>query len=181
MDRDFYQRKMAVRFDSIDVDGDGVVTKADFERAGERVVEGLGLTRESAQGRAVLDGAGTFWAALADAADVDRDGKITRDEFVIACTETMLATPAGFGITARPFAESVAKAADPDGDGLLTADEYKRMLTAMGVKREALADAAAHRANEDGSISVAAAIDAAQDFYTSDRPYHPATYSFGTF
>ncbi|MGW0391585.1 EF-hand domain-containing protein [Streptomyces sp. NPDC003042] len=181
MDKAFYQRKMDTRFETFDYDRDGVITKADFEQMASKVLTGLGHTRESAHGRAVLGGAERFWNNLADAADADRDGQITPAEFKAATTQSMLGTPEGFGQTARPWVEAVAKAADVDGDSRISNDEYRRMLRALGVREEAMKEIVPYLTDADGSISVDAVIASGQDFYTSDKPDHPATWSFGKF
>ncbi|MEU3479830.1 EF-hand domain-containing protein [Streptomyces sp. NPDC033753] len=181
MDNDFYARKMNTRFDSFDRDRDGVITEADFEQMAAHVLTGFGFTRESPQGRQVIDGAQRYWSNLAEAADANRDSQLTPQEFRAAASQTMLGTPAGFQQTAQPWYEAIAQAADNDGDGRLSADEYRRMMRALGATEEAVKETGAHLTDGDGSISVDAVIASMENFYTSDKPHHPATYSFGKF
>ncbi|WP_327381746.1 MULTISPECIES: EF-hand domain-containing protein [unclassified Streptomyces] len=129
------------------------------------------------QGRTALDGADRFWTNLAEAADVNRDSQVTRQEFQRATTETMLGTPAGFDETARPWYEAAARVGDANGDGKLTADEFRRVMRALGVTKVVIEEMAA----SSDSIPVDAVVTATKDFYTSDDPSHPATWSFGKF
>lgn len=181
MDKDFYARKMQARFNSFDFDRDGVITQADFDTMAGRMLKGFGVTSESVEGRALQDGATHFWQSLAEAADYDRDGRVTPEEFVRGATESMFGAREGFSRAAQPWASAVIAIADPDSDGRLTAADYGKMLKAIGAEDEAIKEITPYMAGNDGSVSADAVMETALDFYTSDKPYHPATWSFGRF
>ncbi|MFJ8086268.1 EF-hand domain-containing protein [Streptomyces sp. NPDC096205] len=173
MDNNFFQCKTGMHFDSFDVDG--VITREDFEQLAQRFLTGIGFTRESSQGRSILDGAGQFWDNLAQAADGDQDGRITRQEFSKAVTDGPLGSPDDFAKAVRPWAEAVVQAADVDGDGRLSTEEYRRMLGALSEGREAPRE----MAFTGGPVAVDVAIEAVQQFYASGDPSHPTSRFFG--
>ncbi|MEV7524386.1 EF-hand domain-containing protein [Streptomyces sp. NPDC091371] len=181
VDKDFFQRKMTTRFNSIDHDRDGVISKADFEKMSGDVLNRFGLTPESPEGKKLSHGAERYWNNLAEAADVNSDSQITPQEFQRAVTESMLGTADGFTQTAQPWYEAIAEAADTDSDGKLNADEYHRMMTALGATEDAVKKTSPHLTAADGTISVNAVITSIEAFYTGVEPGHPAAHSFGRF
>ncbi|GAA2414079.1 EF-hand domain-containing protein [Nonomuraea africana] len=178
---EFYQRKMSGRFESFDHDGDGVVTQADFELMANRAVSALGLSKQAAQGKALLEGARQYWRNLAEAADSDGDGRITSEEFAGSITNSKVGTPQGQAQAAQPWVDALVQAADSDGDGRLDSQECKRMLEVLGVEPAAVEGSAPYLAEADGSIKIDTVREAALKLYTADTPYNPANASFGKF
>src|SRR5687768_4761626 len=83
--QELYEQILGERFDLlIDADHDGSITTADAEPLGDRALSVLGVDRDSPQGKAVLEGARTFWTNLAAAVDWDENGRISRTEYLKA-------------------------------------------------------------------------------------------------
>src|SRR5690242_4699413 len=58
------RERLLLRFRILDTDGNGYLDAADFERLADNVLDAVGEPRESAKGRAVIDGHRRFWAGL---------------------------------------------------------------------------------------------------------------------
>jgi Ca2+-binding EF-hand superfamily protein len=174
MDTAFFQRKMNGRFKDFDRDGDGAISKEDFDLMASQVITGFGVAPDSPHGKEIVDGAETFWNALADAVDTDRDGRLTPEEFAAAATQSLFDAPETFANAVEPWVRAITRTADADGDGRLDAEEYQRMLSAIGAREEdAVRGGVLPLRDGDGSVSVDAVIAAARDFYTSEVASFP--------
>ncbi|MFC5826278.1 EF-hand domain-containing protein [Nonomuraea insulae] len=168
MDREFLQRKVSAWLESLDHDGDGVITQTDIDTVDDRALKAFGLVATSTQGKALKAASEKFWKDVAGAADTDRDGRINREEFSQAADSF---TPA-----VQPWIEALVVAADSDGDGQLTGEEYKALMVALGT-------------NVDGGsistglspLSVEEAQRSALEAFADNQPYSPATWTFGKF
>lgn len=159
-----YQEKIASRFASFDRDRDGAVSVHDFREMAGVVLAEFDESEHTASGRALVDGAERFWQGLADAADVDRDGSLTKEEFVRAATASLLDNPEGFAYIVLPWVEAAITIADADGDGEVSAAEWRRMLRAMNAHGVPTAHTAGPVLTVDEVLASAVA------YYTSDRP-----------
>lgn len=157
------------RFKDFDRDGDGVITKADFDLMASQVIAGFGVAPDSPDGKEIAGGAEILWNALADAVDTDRDGRLTPEEFAAATTTSLLGAPETFANAVEPWVRAITRAADTDGDGRLDAEEYRRMLNTIGAREEdAVRGGVLPLREGDGSVLVEEVIAAARDFYTSE-------------
>jgi hypothetical protein len=71
----FLDRKLARRFRTYDIDGDGYVDRADFERAAIRMSEEFGLSPDNEARIRLTRLCLGVWDQMASAADVDHDGR----------------------------------------------------------------------------------------------------------
>ncbi|MFJ3584662.1 EF-hand domain-containing protein [Streptomyces sp. NPDC090127] len=172
LDSDVYGRKLAARFATFDLDHDGTITVGDLEAMARRILERYELSEASAKGKALMAGARHYFAGLAEAADTDDDGVLTREEFIGAAGSRLRGNPDGFTDVIRPWAEAVVAVADVDGDGRVDLAEWTRMLRAMGAT-EAGAPVQARRVDTDGdgAVSVDEVVASAVSFYISDEPH----------
>lgn len=165
-----YESKLRERFVSFDQDGDGSITQDDMRDMALRICTEFGVAPSSPDGQALLSGADQYFQGLADIADVDRDGRISEEEFVAAASERLRGKPDGFAQVLGPWAEAVGTIADVDSDGQLPVSEWERMLVAMGMTAERAHDRAEQvDADGDGTVTVAEVIDTAVQYYTSDN------------
>src|SRR5215469_15498544 len=128
----FQERKLARMFDLYDVNKDGFIEAADYERVGEGFATGTGAapgTPDYEQLRATYLG---FWEHLRQAADADGDGKVTRAEF-LASYETLLAMRE----TIAGVSQAILKMTDRDGDGRISREEFTANMHAYGVEAPA--------------------------------------------
>ncbi|MEV6581269.1 EF-hand domain-containing protein [Streptomyces sp. NPDC051582] len=172
MDHDVYSTKLAARFATFDHDHDGRITAADFDTMAERILAEYNLSETSPKGAALMAGARQYFTSLAQEADIDGDGEITRQTFVNAAQSRLRGNKDGFARVIRPWAAAVVEIADTNGDGSVDLAEWARMLMAMGaVEPEASKQAKRIDTDGDGTISLDEVIASAVDFYTSDHAH----------
>ncbi|WP_066366612.1 EF-hand domain-containing protein [Herbidospora mongoliensis] len=176
---DALARKFDKRFALFDADGDGVLTKDDFEAAATRFLAAFDVPADSAEGRDVLAAYAGMWNALIHSADVDSDGRLSRDEFVAYLAGDEFRAH-GYAVTAGRVAESVLAVCDSDGDGRISYDEFAAIpgISALpdGERREVFT-----RLDTDGSghLDIGEIHAAQRDFYHSTDPDAPGNLIFG--
>ena len=124
---DFQRMKIARLFDVFDLNGDGYLEEEDFTRRAHQFAEERGWSFDSHDYREQLEFTREDWNNLREATDSDRDGRVTRDEFLVFAAG-MLEDPAALDQYAYADADLIFRAMDADGDGKITADEYRMYL-----------------------------------------------------
>ncbi|EWC62204.1 calcium binding protein [Actinokineospora spheciospongiae] len=166
----FLDRKLTRRFQTYDLDRDGLVDAADFERACANLGAEYGLPDTDPGLRRLRELMGGLWRHLAAAADTDGDGRIDLAEYKRAFTAGLLETPENFDRVYVPFLDALMAIADTDGDGRLSAEDEVRWTRGL----MALPDATGrdvHRrldTDEDGYIGTAELLSAIREFYFDD-------------
>lgn len=169
-----YQARLTARFEALDRDGDGAVTFEDFASLASAVLDAVGEPVGTPRARALSSAAWSFYKGLALNTDVDRDGHITREEFLLAADVSLRGNPEGFTRVVRPWAEAVVAVADRDEDGHVTRAEWVAVLAAMWLGGPAGEELPGLDADEDGRITVTELLDAAVRFYTDPRAVYGA-------
>ncbi|GHE49936.1 hypothetical protein GCM10018785_19450 [Streptomyces longispororuber] len=154
-------------FTMLDVDGDGVVTHAEYLGRVERVASAVGRDPEH---RVVAASRAAHEAVFQDM-DGDHDGRVTFEEY-----RSWVGHDA-FERSCRPALGSLFDIADLDGDGLLDRDGFVRLRTAAG-NAGAAAGAAfdALDADGDGLIDRDAYLTGIRDFVTTGTSPMAAAY-----
>jgi Ca2+-binding EF-hand superfamily protein len=157
--------RLLLRFRILDSDRDGYLDEADFDRLATKVLSALGEARESAKGRAVLDGHHRFWAGLCASLDADGDGRISLAEYL-----ARLGDPGDAEQAVTDYATSMAALVDRDDDGYVERDDFLTCMTASGFT-EANSAAVFEELDEsgDGRIPVDHWAAAIVDWYKSER------------
>ncbi|WP_043632019.1 EF-hand domain-containing protein [Nonomuraea candida] len=109
-------------FDDLDTDGDGFLTRYDYMALAQRRLEQTGLRPDSPEGEAVIDAHLSAWDTHARGLDADRDGQISRDEYVRSFD--LLARMGVLETVLEPISRATFAAADRDGDGAISAEEF---------------------------------------------------------
>lgn len=175
----FQRRKLARMFDVLDVNGDGLVDRADFVRRVGALARLRGWDLDGPEYRRSLQFALEEWQNLRESADVDDDARISRDEF-LGYTEIFLDEREAVRAWARGDAQVLFDAMDVDGDGKITVDEYRAYLVACGVDASAADAFFAHAdLNEDGRVTRAEMAHAVEEFLVSDDPAAGGNFLFG--
>jgi Ca2+-binding EF-hand superfamily protein len=121
------RERLLLRFRILDADGNGYLDEADFERLAAKVLDAMGEPRESAKGRAVLDGHRRFWAGLRAALDADGDGRVGSEEYL-----ARLGDPGEAERTVADYATSMATLVDRDDDGYVEREDFITCMAASG-------------------------------------------------
>ncbi|MEU7745664.1 EF-hand domain-containing protein [Nonomuraea sp. NPDC049158] len=176
---DVLARKFDKRFTLYDADGDGVLTRDDFQIAATRFLAAFGVPPDSAKGRDVVAAYASMWNALIHSADDDSDGHLSRAEFVAYLAGQEFRT-SGYAATAGRIAESVLTVCDTDGDGRISYEEFAAIpgICALpDAERREVFD----RLDTDGSghLDIGEIHAAQRDFYDSTDPGAPGNLIFG--
>ena len=163
------------RFSMFDVDGDGYLTRDDYDVFALRLAQAFGEPPGSAATRSVRHGYRALWQAVATRSDTDADGRVSPAEF-----RSWLAT--GFDREVGPLADAVLALADSDHDGRLDATEFAALLHACDLSAErvtAVFDAVDR--DHDGSVSTREIRATVRDFCLDPTPGKPGHWLFGEF
>jgi Ca2+-binding EF-hand superfamily protein len=179
MATDLQVLKIDRSFSYIDADGNGAITRDDLQGLGARLLAGFGASPAGAQGRRVADSFDRLWDTLADMADLDRDGRITPDEYRSSVVSSFIDGDR-FEPVFRPAIEAVLAVADTDGDGLLQPQEFLLVHEAFGRSEQDSEYAfAALDLDGDGALGCAELLHAVRDYYTSADPNAIGNLMFG--
>ena len=143
-------RKLARRFRTYDLDGDGVIERRDFQGAAEAMAAEFNQTADSAARERLTSLCLGLWEHLAAVTDHDGDGRISEAEYKAAFHAGLLETPESFDAGYVPFLQAIMDIADTDGDGRLTCEEHVRWTGALMNLPAADAREIARRLDIDG-------------------------------
>lgn len=177
---DIQRSKLDRRFELLDADGDGVITAADYDMAAASVCRAFDFAEDSPQYERVHVIYLRLWVALSRKADARESGRVTREQFVQSCAESIVEPARGYDRIIRPVAQTIFDLIDDDDSGTLEVEELANWANAYGV----CADDAerAFRAldrNGDGVLDLEEIQQALREFYTSDDPDAPGNHIFG--
>ncbi|MEO3871366.1 EF-hand domain-containing protein [Nonomuraea sp. B12E4] len=117
-------------FDDLDTDRDGLLTRYDYMALAQRRLEQTGAPADTPEGEAVVDAFLNAWDIHARALDTDRDGRITKEEYVRSFES--LARAGALDTVLTPISLATFGAADRDGDGRITAEEFGAVWSRPG-------------------------------------------------
>ncbi|GAA1973748.1 EF-hand domain-containing protein [Amycolatopsis minnesotensis] len=159
--------RLKQRFDKWDVNGDGVLERADFEREAERIVGAFGQSMSSAEGQAMLKALTGLFEYEANEAGVGPNGSINEEQFR-SVNEKLIFTDgeATFNRVLRPVMKAVVGLCDSDHNGMIDQQEFAAYLQAIGVDR-AQAQSAFQQIDTigDGQLSVDELLAAVRNFH----------------
>lgn len=159
-------RKLEQSFSAFDEDNDGYIQLADLEERSKRFCVRFNET-DSPKGNAALEGMREHWRALVELTDSDRDGQISKAEFVAAVGAALAEPDAGFDRVFRPALAAGFALADTNDDGHIGVEEFVAFMYLAGFS---LAKAprlfAMLDTNGDGKVSVEEWLSAFRAHYT---------------
>lgn len=173
-------RKFTTLFSHYDVNGDGVLSEADFREQARRILDSFGWTNDEKRSRHVYDSRKELFQRLASGADKDRNGSVSLEEFLRYFERQILAHRAA-GVASPWLVQAcrdVIEIIDHDGSGSITELEYARLLKSMG------SDADPHETflkidrDSDGKLSLKELIALSLEFMISEDPEAPGNFFF---
>jgi Ca2+-binding EF-hand superfamily protein len=176
------QRKMARVFKVFDVDKNGFVEQADFERIVKRLTEAKGIQAGSPDFNAVRERYIAFWEVLQQSADTNNDQRVSLDEWMAAHT-LLLSSNAeeNYDTAIKPIAEVILEAVDLDKDGIFTPEDYRLFYKIYEIN-DSPEEALRHIVPQGRTSLSRSELEAlARDFYLSEAPAAPGNWLLGPF
>lgn len=182
MTTDLLDRKLERAFTHLDADDSGVIDEHDIIALGSRLLSALGEPATSPKATAVMGGLVDFWQELFTELDMDRDGKLTPEEYSLGMTRLYKDGGAAYDRSFRPMIEAILTIVDTDGDGRISPEEFLKAQSAFDTELDQ-ADAEALFAridkNHDGFLSVDELLAAVREYYTGSDEDAPGNLLFG--
>ena len=174
--------KLTAMFNYYDLDGDGVLEKADYEEFARRTCEALGFAPGSPEYDQVYAANVDAWEnETLQRFDKDGDGRVSLEEHLEA-HEALLSDKELFNQIVMRDSEGLLGLWDQDGDGKLSSQEYAKALWCYGVEKEAAREAFQHLdRNGSGYLSIEEILKALEEFYQSDDPEAPGNWLMGPY
>ncbi len=175
----FQKQKLARMFEVLDADGDGYIASLDYTRRVEAVACVEAWADDAPEYDRNLRFAQLSWDALAESADADGDGRVSRAEFM-RWAEIFLDDRDAVRAYARGDVQLLFDTVDTDGDGRITEDEYRRFLEICGVDTSAAHAFFAYAdLDENGRIGRDEMSHAFEEFLLSTDPKAAGNFLFG--
>jgi Ca2+-binding EF-hand superfamily protein len=174
-------KKQTHYFNLVDIDNNGFIEKEDWEKIGENLAAMRNIEQGSETYKGIQAGLGTIWTNLQEHADVDSDGKVSleewllfEDEKVINCDEEW------YDSYVNNIVRGLFAVLDEDQNGVISQVEYINLMVSFHVSPSDARDAF-QKLDSDGSgtIDEAELIQAVRDFRRSDKPETPGNWLFG--
>ena len=173
------QQKLSRYFRVYDIDDDGRIGPADFERVIENVRQLHGLTPESPAHHQLRAGYANRWDDMQAVADENNDGGVDVDEW-LSYWDRLLADDVQFEAEVAVLESRFFEIFDIDGDGFIGPDEFCNFFSCYGMSaamaRQIFMDL---DADGDGAVSHQELMEMAREFYRGDNPNSPANLLFG--
>jgi hypothetical protein len=178
---DLQKRKLTVLFQHHDMDEDGFLGKADYERFAERFCEVQGYAPDSPQGEAAHAQNMAVWEQVRQVADKDGDGRVTLEEYLGSWNVT-LSDKKLYDQLVTGYAQSLLALWDRDGDGRLSGVEYAAFLGCYGVGEESAREAFRHLDPDGhGYLTLETLTRRYDEFFLVDDPDAPGSWVFGPY
>jgi hypothetical protein len=173
---DFHQAKLRRHHQVCDWDGDGTVSREDFESIAGNFAELRGEAPGSPVHQQLLEGFRSIWTTYWAPANAGQDGHVTTDEFVAALTGAVEAGVRSDDVLLPLLYEMI----DADGSGQLSAAEHAKFLAAFKIGAEDAAETfRALDTDGDGVVTKAEFLEAGAKFFFYDEPDAPGNLFWG--
>jgi juvenile hormone diol kinase len=174
----FLDEKFTREFESLDVDNDGFVSRADFERIADSLASALGLEPGSPKSDAIHAQYRVWWEGVATR-DMDGDGRVDLAEW-LAYDEEVTSSPETFQKVLEAGADQLFQILDFDGDGVVSLEEYTTWVGCYGASDVMVKEAFQHlAASGTGRLSRAETRERVREYYQSEDPDSPGNWLFG--
>lgn len=181
------QRKILHKFELLDLDDNGLIEYADFQRVVEGLAAAREWNREDPRYQRLLTTNQNLWMALQKHCDADDDGSITPQEWLdyhgqaLHSSREMDRVIPGFANTLDAFTAFIHDLLDADGDGVVTEEDYLELSRAQGLDDvDALRIFDAIDEDRDGNLTLDEVSKLVRQFYLSDDPEAPGNEFFGS-
>lgn len=177
----FLDKKLARRFKTYDLDGNGYIEQQDFENAVINVCTAFGHTPDSAPWQQLHTLLMALGEALLRIADADQDGRISEAEYKQAFAQGMLETPASFDQGYLPYLAANMAIMDADGDGKINEQEYTLWANVVVNLPTVYGHENFRRLDQDGDglITSHDLLEAIREYYFNEDPQSSGSWLLG--
>lgn len=162
MSQTIANERLHKRFASWDVDGSGVLTKANMQQEAANITRAFGADAGSAEAAQLNDAFVKMFDYLSAKAGVT---ELTEEQFS-AATETLYADTEEFNSVLGPLVEGIVGLCDKNNDGQINRDEFALWMNGVGVDSAQAADAFRQIDEDaDGELSLDELLDAVRAFH----------------
>ncbi|MFD3697075.1 EF-hand domain-containing protein [Streptomyces sp. NPDC058646] len=182
MTTDLLDRKLERAFTHLDADGSGVIDEHDIIALGSRLLSALAEPATSPKATQVMAGLVDFWQELFTELDLDRDGKVTPEEYKQGMTRLYADGGPAYDRSFRPMVKAFLTVVDTDGDGRISQEEFHKAQEAFDTKLGTADTEAFFKridADGDGTLSVDELLTAVREYYTGTDEDAPGNLLFG--
>ncbi|MET9469456.1 EF-hand domain-containing protein [Streptomyces sp. NPDC006544] len=182
MPNDLLDRKLERAFAHLDADRSGVIDAHDIIALGSRLLSALAEPATSPKATLVMGGLTDFWQDLFTELDMDRDGKVTPEEYKTGMTRLYAQGGPAYDRSFRPMVRAILTIVDTDGDGRISPEEFHAAQTAFDTGLTTADTEALFRridADGDGTLTVDELLDAVRAYYTGTDEDAPGNLLFG--
>jgi Ca2+-binding EF-hand superfamily protein len=176
---EFQRQKLPRLFSIHDLNGDGVITRRDFEDYAERIARTRGWGASSPQAKDLSQRFLTFWQGLEEVGARRGRKEVSLQDW-LEYWDRILGNPPLYDQLIEPIARMVFTMLDRDGDGAVTESEYSQIYQSGSVDRGGAAEAFARLdLDHDGRLSVDEILTLADQFFRSQDPEEAGNALFG--
>ena len=174
------KRKLTALFHHHDRDGDGFLTKADYEGFAEKVCKLWKFARGSPEYNTLYTQNVAVWDYVQNVADKDKDGRVSLDEF-LASYDVTIHDPKLFDTMAVAYSTTVVQLGDVDRDGKMSRAEFVGLLGCYGIAKKDAQEAFRHvDVDGTGFLTNEKVIDLYKE-YLGDDPDAPGNWVVGPY
>lgn len=184
MTNDLLDRKLERAFTHLDADRSGVIDADDIIALGSRLLTALAEPADSPKAALVMGGLADFWQDLFTELDLDRDGKVTPEEYKLGMTRLYAQGGPAYDRSFRPMMRAILTIVDTDGDGVVSPEEFHRAQEAFDTDLSPAHTEALFRridADGDGTLTLDELLGAVREYYTGTDEDAPGNLLFGEF
>ncbi|MCX4693258.1 EF-hand domain-containing protein [Streptomyces sp. NBC_01408] len=182
MTTDLLDRKLERAFTHLDADGSGGIDEHDIIALGSRLLSALAEPADSPKATQVMTGLVGFWQELFTELDLDRDGKVTPEEYKLGMTRLYADGGPAYDRSFRPMMEAFLTVVDTDGDGRISPEEFHKGQEAFDTRLSFTDTETLFRridTDGDGTLSVDELLAAVREYYTGTDEEAPGNLLFG--
>ncbi|GAA2796708.1 EF-hand domain-containing protein [Saccharopolyspora taberi] len=154
--------RLQKRFDKWDVNGNGSLERADFDREAQNIAKAFGKDASSPEVQQLKDAFGGLFDYLANGSD-----SIAKEQFLnVAGNLIFQEGEAGFNRALGPVVQGIIGLCDKNSDGQINAQEFANWLVGVGVSPDEAAEAFQKvDTNGNGQLSVDELLGAVRDYH----------------
>ena len=176
---EFQKQKLPRLFAVHDLDGNGVITRGDFDEYTRRTARTRGWGEDAPEYQELKERFRTFWNGLEETARARRASDVRLPEW-FAYWEQIFQTPGLYDQIIEPIGRDVFSMLDRDGDGSITQQEYAAIYENGGLDPADAAQAFARMdLDGDGRLSVDEIMKLLDQYFRSEDPSEPGNALFG--